>query len=163
MHYLVRMLVKADTAAEALEQAVKDCDDMVEQGIIDWYDMDGRWNKSKAHSLNSAKGERLIEEGMQYNREQFDESLKAIRYMMENFTDDQIYNGDFKTGQHDDAGFYLSRYQFSVADGRSNCAAVYCMDGNLWGSRIDSDRELESCIKDENKKKLWVVPVDVHN
>lgn len=163
MHYLVRMLVEADNAREAVAQAETDCDRMVEQSIIDWYDMNGRWGESKAYGINSQKGQALLKEGMENNRRQFDEAMKAIRYMMESFTDDQIYNEQFTREEQDKAPCYLSRYQFSIADGRSNNASVYCMDGSLWGSRLDKDTDLEYILNNNEDKKLWVVPVDVHN
>lgn len=163
MHYLVRMLVEADSAKEALFQAETDCDTLVELGTIDWYDMNGRWGDSKAYGINSVKGKALLKEGMDNNHREFERALEAIRYMFENFTDDQIYNEDFtKTDQHS-SEHYLSRYQFTIASGRSNAACVYAMDGNLWGSRIDNDKDLGHILESNKDKKLWVVPVDVHN
>lgn len=163
MHYLVKMLVQADNAKEALEQAQMDADTMVEYQYIDWYDLNGRWGDSKAYGVSSKKGKALLEEGMKCNRDEFDRAMAAIRYMMDNYTDDDIYNENFtKTDQHD-SEFYLSRYQFTIASGRANAACVYAMDGNLWGSRVENDKDLEHILEGNKDKKLWVVPVDVHN
>lgn len=163
MHYLVRMLVEADSGKDAVEQARIDCDTMVEYGYIDWYDFEGRWGDSKAYGIKSQKGKKLLEEGMKYNREQFDDAMKAIRYMMDRFSDDAIYNEDFTRSEQDMSEIYLSRFQFTIAAGRSNAACVYAMDSSLWGSRVSNDKDLEYILENNKSKKLWVVPVDVHN
>ncbi len=163
MHYFVKLLVQAETAEEALEQAEMDADTLVERGGADWYDFHGRWGDSKAYSVSSKKGKALLEEGMKCNRDEFDRGIAAIRYMMDNFTDEEIYNEDFtKTNQHD-SEYYLSRYQFTIAAGRADTACVYALDGNLWGSRLENDKDLANILADNKDKKLWVVPVDVHN
>lgn len=162
MHYLVKMLVEADTASDALAQAEVDCDTMVELGIIDWYDMDGRWGKSKAYGIKSKKGAALLREGMDCNRREFDRAMEAIRYMMENYSDDEIYEEKFTKTDQKESEYYLSRYQFAIVYGDTNAAAVYAMGQDLWGARVNSEGDLEHILKDENRK-LWVVPVDVHN
>lgn len=163
MHYLVRMLVEAETAEEALEQAYSDCDTMVEYQYIDWFNMDGRWGKSKAYRITSKKGRELLEEGMKSNRNEFDGAMAAIRYMMENYTDDEIYNEDFTNTDQNESEYYLSRYQFTIASGTPNSASVYAMDSSLWGTKVDNDKDLNHILEGHDKKKLWVVPVDVHN
>lgn len=163
MHYLVKMLVQADNAKEALGQAERDADEMVQQGIIDYADFYGRWGDSKAHSIKTKAGKKLLDEGMAENRNEFDRSMAAIRYMMENYTDDEIYNEDFTQVDQKDSEHYLSRYQFTIAAGRANAACVYAMDGNLWGSRVENDKDLTHILEGNKDKKLWVVPVDVHN
>jgi hypothetical protein len=163
MHYLVKMLVTADNAKEALEEAYTDCETMVEQGIIDWFDMNGRWGESKAYSVKTKAGQKLIREAMDCNRKEFDRALEAIRYMFENYTDDQIYNEEFTKTDQKESEHYLSRYQFTIASGRTNAAALYAMGYELWGSRVENDKDLEHILENNKDKKLWVVPVDVHN
>jgi hypothetical protein len=157
------MLVEAENGKEALSAAETDCESMVERGIIDWFDMDGRWGTSKAYGVNSVKGKKLLKEGMDSNRSQFDRALAAIRYMMENYSDDQIYNEQFDEKDKKECEHYLSRYQFNIAYGGSNNPSVYCIDGNLWGSRVDNDKDLAHILENKEGRKLWVVPVDVHN
>lgn len=162
MHYLVKLLVEAETAEDALMQAESDCDVMVEHGYADWYDFNGRWGKSKAYKITTKKGKELLEEGMKCNRSEFDRGMEAIRYMMKHHTDEEIYNEDFTKTEQDKSGFYLSRYQFTIAAGRADGAVVYAMDGDLWGGRVENDKDLEHILEDKTRK-LWVVPVDVHN
>jgi len=163
MHYLVRMLVEADNSEEALQRAENDCQEMVENGTIDWFDMDGRWGTSKAYGINSQKGKKLIEEGMENNRKEFDEALEAIRYMLNGYSNEDIYNEKFDSVDRQESGHYISRYQFAVAAGNSNVACVYAMDGDLWGNRVNDDRSMKMILENSEEKKLWVVPVDVHN
>lgn len=163
MHYLVKMLVKADTAEEALQQAESDADSMVEYQYIDWYDMNGRWGKSEAHSITSKEGKELLKEGMECSRNEFNRAMEAIRYMMDTYSDDDIYNEEFTKTDQKESEYYLSRYQFTVAAGRANAAVVYAMDSELWGSRVDNDNDLKHILDGHDNEKLWVVPVDVHN
>ena len=162
MHYLVKLLVEADNAKEALENARTDADSLVEMGEFDWYNFDGRWGESKAYGAESKKGKELIKEGMEANRRGFNEGLAAVRFMLENFTDDQIYEEDFP--KYDDIKdklpegvYHLSRWNFSRVSSHTNEPAVYSE-----GSRVDSERSLQNQFK-YAKRKLWVVPVDFHN
>lgn len=166
MHYLVRLLVKADDEKEALSAAERDAEDLVEQGEFDWYDFDGRWGRSKAYRSTSKKGKELIETGIQYRRDDFDNALKTIRYMLDNYTDDQIFNEEFDKVREalDEDNIYVSRHAFWNA-----CSYVYngpyviAADGNLWGSVINNKRELGIVLEQNKTEKLWVVPVDFHN
>ncbi len=142
MHYLVKMIVKADDAEEALAQAERDADELIERGTFDWYAMDGRWGNAEALTVGSDEGKALIKEGMESDRADFDRGLEAIRYMLNNFSDDEIYNERF--GDQKNSEFYLSRYQFNVVSGDTNSPCVYAVDGNLWGGKVHNDRDLEN-------------------
>ena len=163
MHYLVKMLVKADTAEEALQQAESDADSMVEYQHIDWYDMNGGWGKSEAYPIISKEGKKLLKKGMECSRDEFNRAMEAIRYMMDTYSDDDIYNEEFTKTDQREGKYYLSRYQFTVAAGRENAAAVYAMDDELWGGRVNNDKDLKRILGGQSNEKLWVVPVDVHN
>lgn len=158
MHYFVKLLVKADSAEEALQQAQVDADDLVERQEFDWYAMDGRWGDAKAVKASSKEGKALIKEGMDSNRREFDRGLEAVRYMLNNFSDDEIYNETF--GDQRESDFYLSRYQFSLVYG-SSCY-LYAVDGDLWGGKVEKDKDLEY-ILEKDSDNLWVVGVDFHN
>lgn len=157
MHYLINLIVEGENEAEAIENAETFASDLVEQGEFDWYDFNGRWGKSEAFDIKSERGAELLEEGMKSSRSEFDRAMATIRYMMANFTDDQIYNGEFEYKAPETDGLYLSRYMFSVADGRGNSTYVYSQG---WG-KVENDKELASATKGDDK--LWVVAVDFHN
>lgn len=167
MHYLVKLIVEADNGTEALEQAERDAQDLIECGQFDWYDLNGRWGDSKAYGVTSRIGRRLIKEGMDANREQFDSAMIAVRYMMEHYSDDDIYEENF--GKWEDLKdtlpekvYSLSRWQFGRVAGDSNSPCVYAVSGDLWGGKLEKEADLEHVLSKTNKK-LWVVPVDFHN
>ena len=164
MHYLVKLIVEAPTSADALVMAERDADELVERGDFDWYTLKGRWGDSKACGVNSQKGKILIKQGMEANRQQFDDALKHIRYMLQNYSEEEIYNEDFRRDEKlPDGLWYISRYNFTLAGGGPNAACVYAVDSNLWGSRIDNDKDLKVVLSNKGDRKLWVVPVDFHS
>ena len=159
MHYLIRVIVKADNGVEALQKAELFMDDLVKRGEYDWYDMDGRWGKSVAHLLDSPHGKELLNNGMQYARENFDRSMAAIRFMLENYTDDQIFEEDFTQVE----GMYLSRYQFHCIYGDGSGNAFVYGDDDVWGSGVDNQTAVNRILADPEAKDFWIVPIDVHN
>lgn len=164
MHYLARLIVEANTAKEAMELVNQDLDDLVERNEFDWYDLNGRWGKSKAFGINSKTGKKLIAEGMEESRREFGVAMDHIRYMVDNYTDDQIYNEEFDKNKETPKGIYhLSRYMFSAADSNGGNSVIYLMNGNIWGGRIRNGRDLSRALNYKTRSKLWVIPVDCHN
>ena len=162
MHYFIKLVVEADSAEEAIECAERDANQLVELGEFDYHDMNGRWGDSEAFRVGSENGKELIKEGMEGNRRSFDRGLEAVRYMLENFTDDEIYNENF--GDQTESDFYVSRYQFAAVAGETSCPRVYAMDGNIWGGKVDKDSDMEYVLnKDSDVHQLWVVGIDFHN
>ena len=159
MHYLIKLIVSGENKEDALDKAKSFAADLVEYNEFDWYDFDGRWGKSEAFAVDSEEGKKLIESGMKDTRNEFDRAIEAVRYMVANFTDEQIYEGDMKYNAPETDGIYLSRYMFSVADGRGNSTYVYA-EG--WGSTgIENEKSLKSAMSYDDAK--WVVAVDFHN
>lgn len=161
MHYLVKLLVEAETAEEALEQAREDADNMVERGEFDYYDFYGRWGESQAYAADSEEGKQHIKEAMEAARREFDEGLAVIRYMLENYSDDDIYEENF--GSYEELKdklpenvYRLSKWQFMRAAGDSHGPTLYSE-----GSKVDGAKSLEYQFKFA-KNPLWVVPVDFH-
>ncbi len=166
MHYLIKLVVQADSAEDALYEAQNDAETLVEWQEFDWFQLEGRWGESKAHKVTSKEGKRLLKEAMESNRAEFDNAILTIRYMLENFSDDDIYNEQFPKWDKDSNTFpdgvvFPSRWQFSRAGGRGNSIYAYAVNGNVWGGKIENDKSLETILKDNDN--LWVVPVDFHN
>lgn len=162
MHDAIRLIVQAKDSENALSMAKSYADDLVESKDFDWYDLDGRWGKSVPYKLTSKQGQALVKEGMEATRQKFDDAMRHVRYMLEHFTDDQIYNEQF--GKEEDAKmpeevYSLSRWQFTRAGDRDACY-VYGED-MIWGGAIEHDRDLEIATKGHDD--LWVVLVDFHN
>ena len=162
MHYLVGMIVKAESAEEALEVAEQDADTLVEQGYYDYHSFEGRWGESEALPLGSEKAQQIIKELMEADRADFDRGIEAVRYMIENYTDDQIYNETFSKEDKENTSFYLSRYQFGVLYNNNSGGGVFALDGDLWGSKLDKDADLKY-ILDKGTDDLWLVTADFHN
>lgn len=162
MHYLIKLLVAGGTGKEALENAESYASDLVEYGEFDYHDFNGRWGKSKAYGVKSAAGKKHLEQGMQSTREEFDRAIKTVRFIVENFSDDDIYEENFGTPEQRQAmgAGYMSRYMFEVVAGGGHSCYIY---GNhdVWGGRIENEGSLESALN--SSEKLWVVPVDFHD
>ena len=159
MHYLVRLIVKADNVDEANNQADSVMMDLVEWREFDWFhtSADGsRWPDCwKPVHLSTKKGRDMAQDAMKGQLAEFSQAIATIRLMLEQYSDEQIFNEDFK---QDIARHYLSRYQFSRASGyHGNTCQLYDTDG----CAITSQRELDLLLKDT--KDLWVVQVDCHN
>jgi hypothetical protein len=132
-HTLVRLIVEAEDAIEAISAAEIFADDLTgENGQdFDWYDFyDGRWGKSEAYPIDSDRGKELLDEGMRLQREEFDNAIEHIKYMLENYSDTEIYEETFKEYPSKPKDiYYLSRYQFSKA-GRQPAGASYIYASN---------------------------------
>lgn len=158
MHYLIRLIVKAENATEANSQAEYVLDRMIEQQEFDWYNSDvdsSRWEECwKPVRLRSKKGQALIEDAMQGQLREFKRTMDTIRFMCEHYSDEEIFNEKFDEVE----GHYLARYQFSVASGY-HANACYLFD--IHGGPITNQTSLAYYL--ENWEDLWVVQVDCHN
>lgn len=165
MHYLVKLLVQADNSKAALDRALDDAETLIEWGNFDWYNTDGRWGKTKAYKATSAKGKELLESGIEQNKIEIEEALKGIKYILDNYTPDEIVNEEYgHPSQYQDklpeGVYHLSNWHFSRMDAKTG-PYVYAVDGNIWGGKVNNQRELDKCLS--GKDNLWVVPIDFHN
>ena len=158
MHYLVYVVVEAKDEAEANSRTDYIMMDLVEQKEFDWYSGDhdeSRWEDCwKPMRLTEKKAQTLLQDAMRWQFDEFKNALATIRLMIDNYTDEQIFNEEFQ--QVD--GRYLSRYQFSRASGYHANACQLFGEG---GDSITSQKQLEWYLKDT--ARLWVVQVDCHN
>lgn len=162
MHYPIKLIVKADNAEDALYAAERDAEELVERGHYDYYSLEGRWGKSEAVKVTSEEGKKLIKGGMEEDRADFDRAISAVRHMLDTYTDHEIYNEQFTKEDKANSPFYLSRYQFGILYNNNSGGGVFALDGDLWGSRVDNDNDLEQILS-KDTDKLWVVVVDFHN
>ena len=158
MHYLVRLMVEAEDAQEANNHAECVMNDLVEWREFDWYSTEadeGRWEDCwKPVRLNTKKGKAMVQDAMQGQLEEFKRSMAAVRLMLDQYTDGQIFNEEFEQIE----GHYLSRYQFSRASGYHANACQLFDNG---GCSITNQKQLDWYLKEP--KGLWVVQVDCHN
>ena len=164
MHYTVKLIVQADDREKALANAESYAESLCNSGgPFDSYDMNGGWGKSEAVALSSKRGKKLLTEGMNSSRREFDEALGCVKYMLEHFTDDQIYEDNYKS--LDDVekpkGIgYLDRWQFGRITGHGDSSYVYA-EGSIWGGPIKNQTDLRNATAGETN--LWIVQVDFHN
>ena len=158
MHYLVRLIVTGDTKEEANNEARWIMDELVEWHEFDWYTVtaeDSRWPDCwSPMRLSSKKAQSIVNETMSEQLEEFKRTMDSVRFILKNYTDEQIFNEEFEPVE----GHYLSRYQFSKASGYHGNACLLFGEG---GDSITSQKHLDGYLKDT--KNLWVVQVDCHN
>jgi len=113
MHYTIRILTGGENRRDARARALDHADRLVDEGEFDYYDAD----TARTHELASELGRKAVEGALAANRREFDAAIRAARLMLQEFTDEQIYQDDYPEGQRD---YYASRWQFSqVGDSRS--------------------------------------------
>ena len=158
MHYLVNVIVKAKDATEANAETDSLMMNLVECKEFDWYsgeDDDSRWEDCwKPMQLSNEKAQAIVQVTMQSQFAEFKEALSAIRLMLTDYTDEQIFNEQFEPVE----GRYLSRYQFDRASGYHGGVCQLFNDG---GEPIISQQELDWYLKDP--KDFWLVRVGCHN
>lgn len=158
MHYLVRLIVEAYNADEAKGQADDIMGNLIEWREFDWYtpqSSESRWDDCwKPVSLTSKKGQTWVNDAMQGQLDEFKRTMQTVRFMLKEYSDEQIFNEEFEQVE----GHYLSRYQFSRASGyHANACQLFDNDG----CSITNQNQLDWYLKEP--KDLWVVQVDCHN
>lgn len=158
MHYLVQFIVEAENAEEANSKADSILENLVRWGDFDWYNdsaSTSRWDECwKPIRLSEEKAKVIVQATMNEQFKEFEETLAAIKFMLEKYSTEQIFNERFdqSTSEH-----FLSRYQFTVASGHGGIPRQLYADS----SAISSQRELDRYL--ENTEGLWVVQVDCHS
>jgi hypothetical protein len=92
-------------------------DNLVEAHEFDWYSntaKGSRWKDCwKPIRLDAKKGQDMVQNAMNSQFAEFKRALATIRLMLDGYTDEQIFDEEFK--QVD--GHFLSRFQFGLASG----------------------------------------------
>lgn len=156
MHKQISVLTMGKSRIEAHDRAIGFVQDLIEQGEYD-YHMEGSPNAT-THKLTSEMGQLLVEHALTATRRDFDLSIKAARLMLQEFTDDQIYNQQYGEPDPDHPREYWpSRWQFSqVGDGDHYLYG----ERDVWGEAICNDRDYENAT--EGRDDLWITEVGVH-
>ena len=132
--------------------------DLVEWREFDWYQTesaDCRWEDCwNPVPLDSDTAKAWIKDAMDSQFAEFKHSMTAIRHMVLNYDDEQIFDEDF--GENCET--HLSRYYFSKASGyHANASLLY----DTYGTAITSNTDLRNYI--DQSKSYWVIQVDCHN
>lgn len=156
MHYLIRVIVKAENQTDANDEARRLLYDLVEGGEFDWFNElpeHSRWQDCwKPLRLTTKKAMTLINSAMADQLTDFNNGMAAVREMLSRYSDEQIFNEQFDRTSDKQ---YLSRYCLTQVGGHHG-GYIFADD---WGS-IVNQRELDMLLKD--KADWWVVPVDCH-
>jgi hypothetical protein len=157
MHYPTVILTQAEQQEEAHDKAIQFANELLLTGDYDYFNANGeRWEESgKTYALASEAGKRAVELALTANRRTFDMALHAARMMLQEFTDEQIYQEDFGEGERN---YLPSRWQF----GQVYDATPYIYgDHDVWGGEaIRNDTDYQAAT--ENQGNLWVTCLDFH-
>jgi hypothetical protein len=151
MHYQISILTGGENQEQARTYALEHANRLVDEGEFDYYQPE----TSATYQLASKIGKLTVERALKQNRAAFDAAMVAVRCMVAEFTDEQIYQDDYGDGERD---YFASRWQFSqVGDGH-----VYLYGGSdIWGEAIRNDKDFQAAT--EGHHDLWVTSMDFHN
>lgn len=170
---IIRAIVYAKDEGGALEEAERVFETLVENSTFDYYCMfrktdaghmvsgSDRWGEiTPVAKVTSKEGKKLIDEGMEYTKQEFVRGLNYIRDAVKDFTDEELFN-DKKVQVHGMKGMF--RY-FCHCVGQYVGSDIYLYDND--GSGIRSDNDLKNALEQYGhpKKdiKVYIVPADVH-
>jgi hypothetical protein len=87
MHCFLRILTEGETKQEVYDHALDFAGALVERGEFDSYDAE----HAKTSRLASALGKKAVERTLAANRREFDLAIYAARLMLQECTDEHIY------------------------------------------------------------------------
>ncbi len=182
MHMVIRAIVEADNAEDALGNAISTFEGLCGGGNpFDYYTTfdeenpasgKSRWgNLPVAAKLNSKEGKKLVEEGIRLTKDSFLENMKYIRETLLCCTDEEIYEEriiDDKTkmlgavsGEAEDLQRQLRHVKYRMSEcGQYKGPSVWLYDQH--GGTIRNAVDLGFVLKGIKPGKAWVVPADVH-
>jgi hypothetical protein len=151
VHYLIGILTEGETRHQARANAVAFADELVTRGEFDYYDK----QRARTYTLVSALGKKAVEGALAANRREFDAALHAVKLMLQEFTDEQIYQDDYPPEPRD---YFASRYEFTqVGDGH-----CYLYGNNaVWGEKIRNEKDYQAATAAHDN--LWVTCMGFHN
>src|SRR5258708_21985309 len=106
VHYLIGILTEGDTRRDARDNALAFAGELVERGEFDFYD----GQRARTYKLASALGKKAVEGALAANRREFDTALRAVKLMLQEFTDEQIYQDEYPAEPRE---YFASRYEFT--------------------------------------------------
>lgn len=173
MHMTIGAIVYAPDSEEAISKAGSVFDSLTEnQYPFDYWtyvDKDGE-EKEEAYEATSKIGAKEIQNRMKWTKDDFMESLKEVRRIIESHTDEMIWNEEenpFEPGRND----FFRHLAYEVGQYKGNRIWLYDDDGE----GIRTERQLHNvltkykCIFEDRgepnpckKDKVWIVIADVH-
>jgi hypothetical protein len=161
MHKLIRIIGTAEGQDTAAEQAYAFADDLVERGEFDHYAVQSERHEESGYTFSLAEdaGQLLVAEALNANRVEWERALKVVRYMLDHYSDEAMYQDAYDDPPTD---VYISRHQFAIVAGYTHDSWIYG-DESLWGDKIRNDRDYKMAIEDIELGQLWVTCLDMHH
>lgn len=155
MHHLIVFVVKAEDKEEALSEANKELDDIIEKGgapYIDYgsfFSEDGvnghsvkNWGAKKAAAtLEDEEGRQWLMRNLLIDFQEFKDNIERVKEILAHKTPNEIYKDN------------MDSYRFRKVDHHQ---WVVC-DGEFMNFY-----DIRSWLDDKDAKDVWIVPCDVH-
>lgn len=176
MHMVIRAIVYATDEEEALENAKGIFKELVNNTVFDYFTTfdeegnacsgKGRWGELPAVALASSKeGKKLINEGMEYTKEEFKRAFQLVKQDIEK--EEPLKNYMEETGAVNDL---FRHYCYLLGQYEGNSIWLYDQDG----AGVRDEKHLKNvlekwkCLNTEASTpryeglNIYVVPADVH-
>lgn len=172
MHILLRVLILADDKNEAEQKAQNFIENEYCNKEFDYCKLaEGNWgNNIKTSKYNTKEGKQLIDEGLNYTKQEFLRNLKEIRKILEVYSDEEIFEEeeDKEKNINEKVVYKLDNKELPNLNVKYpfNCLGQYggnniYVYGENWGG-ITNNNDLKNFLKDIDLNELWVVPIDAH-
>ena len=135
MHQIISILVEATNEEQAKEEAISQAESLLEMDALDYYDE----KTLTVVKADTVEGRKIIADCLKYNREQFDDAIKAINKNILGNLDELYHNGMARWAM---SKVFLNEYDGIFFDG--------C-------SLIETDKDIPDVIEG-----LYVANMDVH-
>jgi hypothetical protein len=161
MHKLIRIISTAEDQDTAAEQAYAFADGLLERGEFDHYVVKSERHEESGYTFSLAEGagQFLVAEALNANRVEWDRALKVVRFMLDHYSDEAIYQDSYEDPPTD---MYISRHQFAIVAGYTHDSWIYG-DESLWGDKIRNERDYHLAVQDIEPDQLWVTALDMHH
>jgi len=165
VHYLVRIISQAPDREAAYKQAVDTADQLVSDGTYDYYVADSEHSiqVGETFRVSSLLGKTAVEEALKWQKAAFMRAMGAIRIMLEQFTDEQMYQNEYPApADGSEREYWPHRWQFHVAAGDQTSTFLY-RDTLLGAGAIQNDTEYQTIVEAHDPQELWVTGFNFHN
>lgn len=174
MHRVIRAIVYAQNKDEALSKAKGVFEGLCEDRIFDYHTTfdtagssmsgRGRWgNITPIARVDSEKGKKLVDEGMEATKQEFLKNIKIIRAVLKKKTNTELFQNDYDKKMFRHRCYVLGQY-------RGYSVWLYDNDGTgiRTPSHLKNVLNKWACLDKEGKENpykglnVYVVPADVH-
>ena len=178
MHTVIAAIVYANDRREALHQARRVFERLVQDNAFDYYTLfdenrpasgKSRWGRLPVVAKTDSRvGKRFIEDKWHATKKAFDEAITKVREGIHNYTNDELFTDLVEVGGQP----RMFRF-WCLRIGRIEGPSVFIYDDEASGIRyldhLENALSKWSCLYEmqgqtnpHQDKEVWVVPADVH-